>query len=75
MDNEREEVATLQINVGEHEEAVVIVGILRNHRRIALAISSRENGDAEIHLDPEDCNKVVEYLRKGITQLSRDTAF
>lgn len=69
MGNGREEVVTLRINEDEDEEAVVIIGVLRNRRKIALAISSRENGDAEIYLDPEDCNKVVEYLRKAVTQL------
>jgi hypothetical protein len=65
--NQREEDAILRIN--EDVEAVVTVGVFRDRSKIALAISSRENRDAEAYLDPEDCNKVVKYLEKAAAEL------
>ena len=69
MDYQREEVATLRLNEDEDEEAVVIVTVLPNRRKIALCLSSIENGDTEIHLAPEDCEKVMNYLGQAIARL------
>jgi hypothetical protein len=53
----------------EDEEAVVTVGVFRDRRNIALAISTREKRGAEAYLDPEGCNKVVKYLEKAAAEL------
>jgi hypothetical protein len=54
VDYQREEVATLRLNQGTGEEAVVIVSVLPDHKKPALCLSSVEDGDAEIYLTPGD---------------------
>ena len=69
MDYQREEVATLRLNEDEDEEAVVIVTVLPDHKKIALCLSSKENGDTEIYLSAGDCKQVVACLREAVDRL------
>jgi hypothetical protein len=69
VDYQREEVATLRLNEAADEEAVVIVTVLRDHKKIALCLSSKENGDTEIYLSPGDCEQVVACLREAVDRL------
>lgn len=69
MDYRREVIATVAVNKGEEDEAVVMVGTFPTQGRIALAISSVEDGDTEIYLRPDDCERVVEHLKQAIVRL------
>ena len=65
----REEVATLRLNQGADEEAVVIVTVIPDHKRLALCLSSVEDGDTEIYLTPGDCEEVIACLREAVDRL------
>ena len=69
MDYQREEVATLRLNQGTDEEAVVIVTVLPDHKKLALCLSSVEDGDTEIYLTPGDCEEVIACLREAVDRL------
>jgi hypothetical protein len=62
-------IATLEVNKGAGDEAAVIGTTFPDQRKISLAISSLENGDAEIHLRPDDCERVVDHLREAFARL------
>ena len=69
MDYRREAVAPLRLNQGADEEALVIVAVLPDHKKIALCLSSLEDGDTEIYLAQGDCEKVVACLREAVDRL------
>ncbi len=69
MDCRREAVATLRLNQDADEEALVIVALLPDHKKIALCLSSLEDGDTEIYLAPADCEKVVACLKEAVDRL------
>ena len=69
MDYRREEVATLRLNQGTDEEAVVIITVLPDHKKLALCLSSVEDGDAEIYLTPGVCEEVIACLREAVDRL------
>lgn len=73
MDYRREVIATVAVNKGEEDEAVVMVGTFPTQGRIAWAISSVEDGDTEIYLRPDDCERVVEHLERALAQLRENS--
>jgi hypothetical protein len=68
MERREIETFTFQDAVNKGED-VIIVSLFPSERAIALAISSRHDGDAQVCLSPVDAERVIGILQHAVSML------